>query len=105
MPALKEALCGDEGVAVNDYSLGQVNTMACGPYMLCQSQSSRIIVLECPLMFAEVVIECFARLCTVHIGVFEQGVWYTTPVRSFMGTGSLGWTSWCLRVVCGQKPL
>ena len=26
MTALKEALCGDEGVAVNDFCLGWVNT-------------------------------------------------------------------------------
>ena len=68
MPALKEALCGDERVAVNDYSFGQVNTMACGPYMLCQSQSSRIIVLKCPLMFAEVVLNVLPDCALYTLG-------------------------------------
>ena len=56
MTALKEALCGDEGVVVNDFCLGWVNTMACGPYMLCQSRCSHITTLKCPPM-------CSLRQC------------------------------------------
>ena len=40
---------------------------------------------------------------TYTLGHSEQGIWYTTPLRWSMGTGSLGWTSWCLRVLCGRK--
>ena len=57
------------------------------------------------------VCRCSVRWCftvwpdcpTYTLGHSEQGIWYTTPVRWSMGTGSLGRTSWCLRVLCGRK--
>ena len=50
--------------------------------------------------------QCFRVLpvCpTYTLDHSEQGIWYTMPVHWSMGTGSLGWTSWCLRVLWGRK--
>ena len=49
---------------------------------------------------------CFRVLpdCPMYtLGHSEQGIWYTMSLRWSMSTGSLGWTSWCLRVLCGRK--
>ena len=64
---------------------------------------SCISFLECPSVFTEALLQSSARLSNIHLGAFEQGIWYTTAVRWSTGTGSLEWTSWRLRVLCGRK--
>ena len=104
---LEEAPCCYKWVDVNDLSLGQVHLMACEPYMLCQSRCSCISFLECPSVFTEALLQGSARLSNssqiTTLGHFEQGIWYTTPVHWSKGAGSLEWTSWRLRVLCGRK--
>ena len=73
VPTLKKALCCDEGVAVNDLGLGQVNLMACGPYMFCQSRCSHIPIMECPSVFTEAVLQGSARLSHIHLEALRTG--------------------------------
>ena len=40
VPALEEAPCGGIKAVVYDLCFGQVHTMTCGPYMLCQGGCS-----------------------------------------------------------------
>ena len=86
MPALKEAPCGDEfGVDVNNLCLGQVNTMACRPYVYalpkpthhCSIWSARQSSLRQCL---RVLPEC--PTCT--LGYSEQGIWYTPHLGSWV---------------------
>ena len=97
VPAFRETPCGHWRVGVNHFCLEQVH--------MC---SARADAATSPFRSAH---QCSVRWCfrvwpdcsTYTLGHSEQGIWYTTPVRWSMGTGSLGQTSWCLRVLCGRK--
>ena len=72
-------------LSINDLGLGQVNLMACGLYMLCQSRCSHTPILECSSVYTEAVLQGSARLSNAHLRALGTGVWYTTPLRWSMG--------------------